>query len=75
VRLWDIDRPQPLRTWSQARLVSSVAFDKQGSRLAATSAEGTIHVWDVETGLPLATLGRGYRPAERPSPLAETANP
>jgi WD40 repeat protein len=75
VRLWNLDRPQPVHTWSDARLVSALAFDKHGSHLAATSAEGAVHVWNVETGLPLATLGRGYRPVRRPSRLVEATSP
>jgi WD40 repeat protein len=75
VRLWNLDRPQPVHTWSDARLVSALAFDKHGSHLAATSAEGAVHVWNVETGLPLATLGRGYRAAKQSSRVAEMARP
>jgi len=75
VRLWDVDSWQLMHTWSDARLVSALAFDKRGSQLAATSAEGTIHLWNVESGLPLVTLGRGYRAAEGSSRMADSARP
>lgn len=61
VFLWDVGRPAPVRTWSDTRLVSALAFDRRGTSLAVTSAEGTVHRWDVSSGELLTHFGSGYR--------------
>lgn len=73
VFLWDLDRPTAPRVWSALRLVSALAFDKRGERLAATSAEGTLHVWDVQSGEVLARFGHGYRGAGSAEHLSAAA--
>ncbi len=44
--------------------VTSLALSADGRRLASTSRDGTLRVWDAATGAPEATLSRGWwRPA------------
>jgi dipeptidyl aminopeptidase/acylaminoacyl peptidase len=66
IRVWDVTGGNLLFAARDVRLISSLAFDSSGDRLAATSAEGTIHLWNARSWTPLATYGQGYRePEER----------
>lgn len=60
LRVWNLPSGQLHLAIADVRLISSLAYDASGNRLAATSAEGTIHLWDARSGQRLATLGNGY---------------
>jgi WD40 repeat protein len=73
VRLWDLNAstgsdgaavaaapPTPRVLTGPSRQVWKVAFSHDGSRLAATSADGLVQLWDVDTGRPVSVL-RGHR--------------
>ena len=48
-----------------ARLVGGLAVDATGQTLATASREGTTRLWDLATGVPLATITRRDVGAER----------
>jgi WD40 repeat protein len=60
-RLWDANTGQTLGTLrGHEATVYAVAFAPGGARLATTSADGTVRLWDVATCRPRATLrGQG----------------
>jgi WD40 repeat protein len=65
VRLWDISAEQPaggstpilitptLVMSGHRANVTSAAFDSNGLRLVSASEDGTVRVWDAQTGLPI----------------------
>ena len=77
VRLWDVANMKTLgnvRTLGSGQalqtlqghtsVVWSVCFSPDGQTLTSSSADGTIKLWDVQTGACLKTL-RSDRPYER----------
>jgi WD40 repeat protein len=49
-KVWDVDTGQVLFTFSgHGGIVYSVAFSPDGKRLATTSADATVKVWDVSS--------------------------
>jgi len=49
-KLWDIASGQELHTIWHAGTISSVTFSPDGKTLATGSYDGTVRLWDVETG-------------------------
>lgn len=67
VKIWDIKRARCLMTLSgHTEPVTSVHFDREGSRLVSASWDGTVRVWDVSVssggGKCLRTLSTVERP-------------
>jgi WD40 repeat protein len=55
VQIWDAASGATLRTLNIERSsVRSVAFDEEGARLAASTDDGMVSVWDVRTGTRMA---------------------
>lgn len=56
--LWDVASGTPLRTWpgKASSAVVRHAFSSRGERFASGHDDGTIQVWDTETGALLLTL-------------------
>lgn len=60
--LWDVRdlaRPADITARFGARIVTSLAFSPDGSRLYGASAGGYVNVWDVGTGRQLRRAGTG----------------
>src|SRR5207253_1860960 len=65
LRLWDADTGKllhrwtlPTRDWRDSR----VRFSPRGDLVAAGGADGTVHVWDVNTRAEVAVLGKHNAP-------------
>jgi serine/threonine protein kinase/DNA-binding beta-propeller fold protein YncE len=58
VRIWDdvTQRQERLVLRGPAREVRRVALSRDGQRVAAVEQDGTVRVWDAETGQPLLAL-------------------
>jgi WD40 repeat protein/energy-coupling factor transporter ATP-binding protein EcfA2 len=57
---WDLETGQPLRTFNgHTSWVNGIALDPQGARMITGSSDGTLKVWDFETGNLLRTLALG----------------
>jgi WD40 repeat protein len=57
VRLWDLTRGEPIRTFQGHNgVVRGVAFSPDGTRLASASADRTVKLWETATGQLLHTL-------------------
>lgn len=50
VTLWDIESGQTLRVIDYPAYFNNVIFSPNGKLLISSHLDGTIHVWDVETG-------------------------
>lgn len=54
---FDATTGEPLQVFSgHERLVTSLAFSGNGRRIASTSEDGTVRIWDVKTGWQVATI-------------------
>jgi WD40 repeat protein len=70
-RLWSTETWTPLRTIAHDTPVDSAAFSRDGALLAtATRGDWKLRIWDVGTGLLLATFAQG----QPPSPSVFTAD-
>ena len=56
LRLYEAAGAKLLRSWECPVEIYAMEFRQDGKRLAGTCADGTAHVWDVETGTPLSTF-------------------
>ncbi|NND98030.1 MAG: protein kinase [Pirellulaceae bacterium] len=50
VRLWDSTTFEFVKEWKAANAVRSAAFSPNGNRIVAGDREGTIHVYDIDSG-------------------------
>ena len=57
VWMYEVATSRALMLMPTASGVSSVSFSPDGSTLASGSWDGTVQLWDVVTGEPIATLG------------------
>jgi WD40 repeat protein len=56
IKLWDVASQRPLRTIEYYAFFWGVAFTPDGALLATTHADGSIRLWDVQTGVNTITL-------------------
>lgn len=57
LKLWDLEGATPARALEGHKLpVLSVAFAPDGRRAVSAAFDGTIRVWNVETGRPIDTI-------------------
>ncbi|WP_292627568.1 caspase family protein, partial [Mesorhizobium sp.] len=57
IELWNIAGNAPIRVLSGHRsFVVSIAFISKGTRIASSSRDGTVKIWDVATGSLVATF-------------------
>ena len=56
IKIWDVNTSQELFTLSGAGSISSVAFSRDGTRLATVTEEGRAFIWDSLTGKKLFTF-------------------
>jgi WD40 repeat protein/serine/threonine protein kinase len=56
VRVWKTDTGELLHQLLGPESHTCIAFNPDGTRLAAVGYEGTVHLWDPATGLDLLTL-------------------
>ncbi|MGH3969190.1 MAG: WD40 repeat domain-containing protein, partial [Mycobacterium sp.] len=60
-RLWNADTGQPIGVpFAAGASVNSVAFSRDGHRLASGSHDNTVRLWDADTGQPLADPFTGH---------------
>jgi WD40 repeat protein len=59
VELWDLETGELRYLRGHEDLVSDIAFDRAGERLASASYDGTARIWDVASGRELQVL-RGH---------------
>ncbi|SMP43794.1 Serine/threonine protein kinase [Neorhodopirellula lusitana] len=50
IKLWDSVRFELVKQWKATSAVRSAAFSPDGSRVVAGDREGTIHVYDIDSG-------------------------
>jgi WD40 repeat protein len=63
-QLWDLDTGRLLRSFQgHKHWVEGVSLSRDGSLLASSSHDGTVRIWDVETGRELMVLDHGNRVA------------
>ncbi len=63
VTLWDIENDRDLRTFSHSEVVTDIAFSPDGKILASGTYDGTVTLWDLESGekrLSLKSEGERY---------------
>uniref|UniRef100_A0A7C2JZ55 non-specific serine/threonine protein kinase n=1 Tax=Schlesneria paludicola TaxID=360056 RepID=A0A7C2JZ55_9PLAN len=66
--LWSADSHESLAEWSgHEGDVRHLVFSHDGSRLASSSIDGTVRLWDVETGLAVLRLDLPRRSIQRDS--------
>ncbi len=58
--LWDIYDNRVRLLDSHAAAIRSIRFDSSGARLATSSWDGTIRIWDADAGKELAVLGADH---------------
>lgn len=56
IKLWDVETGQEIKSVAVFEEVNSLAFSRNGKRLAAGSYNNTIKIWDIEIGKELLTL-------------------
>src|SRR5262249_18470261 len=57
VQVWDVDRQLRLAAMrGHAGEVTSIAFAPDGLRVASSSADGTVRLWDAANGQPLGLI-------------------
>ena len=65
---WDLQSGALLWKMTRHRYdITNIAYDARGSRLATAGVDGSVKVWDAETGALLASL-EGHLQAVRFSP-------
>ena len=57
VWIYEVATSRALMLMPTASVVRSVSFSPDGATLASGSLDGTVRLWDVATGEPIATLG------------------
>jgi len=68
VRLWSVERREPLRIWYDCSVaVTSASFDTEESAVAACSLDSTINIWDTRT----QGLRQHYGRAHGSSPISQ----
>jgi len=57
VRLWDVARRETIgASWEHPAAVTAVTFSPDGSRVAAGTKDGSVHVWEVKGGKSLYVI-------------------
>lgn len=56
VKVWEIEKPKPLRTITVPAAVNGLSVDRLNHRLAGACGDGVVRVWDRESGREVAAL-------------------
>ena len=81
IRIWNVRSgalqstlKMPIGRWINASyrtFIDAVSYSADGKTLASASEDGTIRLWDVESGKPRATTFEGRRGVQTSEPLRE----
>lgn len=59
IRVWDVMTRNPVRTMKHQAAILSLALSRNGNRVISASRDGTVKVWEFETGDEVARLSAG----------------
>jgi WD40 repeat protein len=60
-QIWDARTGEPIRTLAgHSNVINYLAFHPDGRRVATAGADGTIKIWDIDTGQALLTLENSH---------------